>query len=134
MTPPAIIQEAAAATSNPTLMLAISYVESRWKHDALGKAGEIGAVQLHPRYHVVPKTTKAQFKYADEYLAKLKKQCGELLFLACYNAGPKKALDKGIGMVYTQKVTEVYRALLKDQKNRRSLTPHQSKVRITAND
>lgn len=132
---PLAIERAAAATSRPQLMLAISLVESSWNINARGKAGEVGALQLHPKYHVVPKTVNEQFKYADKYLRYLERRCGKQLFLACYNAGPRKVmLDKKLGTRYTKRVMEAYSAIAKNAQNRRTPTRNQSKICYTADN
>lgn len=133
-TPPPAILRAAEGTSQPELLLAISYVESRWNPKATGKAGEIGALQIHPRYHNVPKSLDEQFKYADRYLQRLWKRCGPQLFLMCYNAGPKKVmLDKVRVFSYTEKVQEAFLAI-QDAKNKRAATSDKTQIRITTND
>lgn len=131
---PPDVREAANNTSNPQLLLAVSYVESKWNVNAIGAAGEIGALQLHPKYHTVPTQLELQFKYADEYLRKLRSYCGSARFLACYNAGPTKAMQSNAGSNYTKKVLEVYRVLSNNKKNSRPVTPNKSKVRYTANN
>ena len=132
---PAVILQAALSTSNPELLLAISYVESTWRVNARGKAGEVGALQLHPKYHTVPATVKGQFKYADKYIRYLKGRCGEQLFLACYNLGPRKVtLDNKHGQRYTKLVLEALRGIKQDANNRRAVTQDQSEVRVSAND
>jgi hypothetical protein len=134
LTPPALIQQAAEQTSNPRLMLAISFVESSWRANAVGRAGEVGAMQLHPKYHNVPKTVVEQFKYAERYLMRLRKICGIKRYLACYNVGPRKiALDKTLGVGYTRKVMEAYNAI-ETAEARRAATQNKSTLRIAADN
>ncbi len=136
-TPPPAIVQAAKQSKQPELLLAISYVESRWNVNALGKAGEIGALQIHPRHHKVPTSLTAQFQYADKYLRYLERRCGRQLFLACYNMGPRKvmnSLDNNIGWRYTLAVQGVYYGIKKDTQNRRPITRDQGTIRYAADD
>lgn len=131
MMPPAVIIEAAYGTSQPELLLAISYVESTWNIDAKGSKGEYGPLQLHPKFHPIIPEIKEQYLYADRYLRYLYKRCGPQLYLMCYNAGPRKVMiDRVRPIGYTLKVKGALDAI-KNLENRRTYLPNKSTFRIT---
>jgi len=92
---------------NPKLVASIIQVESSWKHDAKGKAGELGLMQL------MPATAKA-FGVSDRldpkenvlggirYLAYCKQKTGKA-YIRCYNAG-EKGINNPKAYAYEQKV------------------------------
>lgn len=125
--PPAIVEAAKLATPHAIeqdLLLAISYVESKWDSEAIGAQGELGALQLHPRFHNISHLSEKQrFVYALGYLHAIRDlgQCGTMQdLLDCYNRGPKKVLDKPGRKVYSKAVLEALSAL----QDRRTHKPH----------
>lgn len=85
----AIEQPGIPAAWRPVLY-GIAWTESSFNERAIGTQGELGAFQLHPRWHVVPVTTKDQAAYAYRLLKKYLDICGPIEYLNCYNAGPRK--------------------------------------------
>lgn len=113
------------------LTLAIVKTESNFNIKATGKAGEIGLMQLHPRYHKSPKyDVKSNMEQGVAYLAKLKSKCYPALKEAwpiCYNMGVRKALalDEPKQFSYYKKVRKNYAQAQKGLQSLRSSTPSQ---------
>jgi soluble lytic murein transglycosylase-like protein len=87
----------------PYLLHAIAQVESSMDPDAVGAAGEIGLMQLHPQWHDVSGGVPGQIETAAAYLASLIDRFGVRRGVAAYNQGPS---DPRVGAY----VRRVYRA------------------------
>lgn len=70
-------------------MLAIAYIESSLNPKARGAIGEVGAFQLLPKYHKVSaqSSLEEQFVKALKYVRQVKKSCGKVAWVNCYNRG-----------------------------------------------
>jgi hypothetical protein len=94
------------------LLIAIAKVESSLNPKAVGRShGEVGLMQLHPRYF--PKTwdPKANMLLAANYLKKLKKSCeryGKAYYI-CYNRGASTKVKEPQKLAYYQKVEHARR-------------------------
>lgn len=94
---PAIAPELAellVACDNPRELAAIAAKESRYKLNARGAAGEVGAFQILPRVHGHPgKTWNSQTKAAERILRELVAGSGGKIEVAVrkYNGSGKKA-------------------------------------------
>lgn len=96
---------------DPTMLVAIVTVESRWHTDARSGAGAIGLGQLMPgtadALHVDPRDPKQNLSGAARYLSGLLSRYGskhnryELTF-AAYNAGPHAVSEYGGVPPYSQ--------------------------------
>ncbi len=75
------------------ILHAIAWVESRMNPDVIGALGEIGLMQLHPRYHDVSGGISGQIETAARYLRMLLDRLGCLdLALSAYNQGPSNPI------------------------------------------
>lgn len=89
---------------------AIIEVESSWRLNARGPAGEIGPFQLHPRFYPVPPTDyKLQVVVALEKLRGLKRRLSPVYgdaWIVAYNYGETglKALDQPTRTRYYQRI------------------------------
>lgn len=101
------------------LTLAIIQTESEFNPNAIGSAGEVGLMQLHPKYHKNPKySSKENMEQGVAYLAKIKAKCFPQLrsaWFICYNTGIRKAkaLDKPFQFSYYKKVRKYYAQIAK---------------------
>ena len=86
------------------LLHAIAWVESRMDPAAVGPCGEVGLMQLHPRWHDVSGGVPGQIDTAAAYLAEMIRLFGLDRGIAAYNAGPTHANPK------SAYVRRVYRA------------------------
>ena len=97
---------------DPNLILAIIEVESNFNVKALGKAGEIGLMQLHPRYFSnIPQGIVGNIDMGVKYLAYTRKHCSHkngIEFVTCYNRGTKRKLSKPKLTPYYRKVVNAY--------------------------
>jgi Transglycosylase SLT domain len=101
-----IIGEAIRQGLNPDIALAVAQVESKFKPNAIGRAGEIGLFQIKPQFSKVPEAQlmdpRCNAREGIRQLLYWQQQCGPR-FLACFNGGKKKMhLHK-----YTQKVASL---------------------------
>lgn len=75
---------------NREVVLAIIEVESSFNPDAVGLAGEVGVMQLHPKFHEIPKTLEAQIDTGVKFLSDVKARCKPIYksaWMICYNRG-----------------------------------------------
>lgn len=97
---------------DPNLILAIIEVESNFNPKALGKAGEIGLMQLHPRYFSnIPHGIVGNIDMGVKYLAYTRKHCSHkngIEFVTCYNRGTKRKLSAPKLTPYYRKVVKAY--------------------------
>lgn len=113
------------------LILAIIETESTFNPLAKGGAGEVGLMQLHPRYHKnISYVIEANMQQGVAYLAKLKTQCYPRLkdaWFLCYNLGKRKALalDKPREFAYYKKVRKHYAKAEKSLQSRLLLASSQ---------
>ncbi len=135
----AIIKESRAYNIDPVVLMAVIYIESRFKPKAVGQKGEIGLMQLRPstalwmlsrgliegidREHTHKTITQALFdpainiKFGAAYLAHMQSRFpeSETLYLAAYNMGEgtvRSLLKRGREpRRYTNLVFSVYESL-----------------------
>lgn len=97
---------------DPNLILAVIEVESNFNPKALGRAGEVGLMQLHPKFFKNPPTNISKnIQLGARHLAYSRQHCPNqkgLEFLTCYNKGTKKALRNPTLNRYYKKVTKAY--------------------------
>ena len=97
---------------DPNLILAVIKVESNFKVTAKGKShGEVGLMQLHPRYFKTKYDVKHNMETGVRYLAQVKKQCEPRYgraWVVCYNTGTTKKLKNPGGARYYKKVSLAY--------------------------
>lgn len=95
---------------DPKLVIAIIAVESNFNPKAIGKShGEVGLMQLHPKYFKGSFDPKKNIEMGVKYLASLKKRCYPRYrdaWFICYNLGPnrKTAITSPTEFVYYKKV------------------------------
>lgn len=83
---------------DPDVTLAIIETESSFKQYQVGSSGEIGLMQLRPKFH--PRVTfeiSRNIELGVSYLAKMKRLCEPTLgkaWVVCYNKGPSARFDK----------------------------------------
>lgn len=94
------------------LLLAMIKTESNFNPKAIGRAKEVGLLQIHPKYH---KTTtfdiKSNILQGAAYLATFRKKCQDKYATAwfiCYNVGPNKAVKNPKQFPYYKKVKAHY--------------------------
>jgi len=71
------------------LLRAVAWVESKMNPNAVGSAGEVGLMQLHPRYHNIGGGIVGQIHTAAKYLRQMIERFGLDLGIAAYNQGPR---------------------------------------------
>lgn len=106
-------QQAMEAGLDPQLVLAVIEVESSFNPKAVGQShGEIGLMQLHPRYF--PQAThdiKENIRLGVEELVRVKKKMWKYAgcaWFVYYNTGVNRELHSPSEHSYFKKVTEVY--------------------------
>jgi soluble lytic murein transglycosylase-like protein len=97
---------------DPRLVLAVMKVESNFNVNAKGAAGEVGLLQLHPRYHLArPGDVTRNVDTGVRYLAYVLRRCradyGPAAVL-CYNHGPFKRLERPLEASYYKKFLKAY--------------------------
>lgn len=106
---------------DPYVVSAVVETESTWNSAEVGAIGEIGLMQLRPRYHGAPwelKDPKINIDRGTKYLRQLKKQCEDISkdsgwekgFVICFNTGPTAArrLKNPADFSYLVKVKRTY--------------------------
>lgn len=110
-----IAEAAASTTVPPDLAVALAWVESRWRWDAVSPAGAVGPMQVRADLHgdaEVATGLRILERYRDTVCpwtpadGRWSGECGELA-LASYNAGVRGALRLGRGREYAARVVEV---------------------------
>lgn len=80
---------------DPSISLAIIEVESSFKPEAKGKHGEIGLMQLKPKFFPgVSQDVHSNLEYGIKYLSEVKRVCKGFkgtTWVICYNQGPRSA-------------------------------------------
>jgi soluble lytic murein transglycosylase-like protein len=87
---------------SPYLTAAIISVESAWRPHVIGSVGEVGLMQLRPKYFGDAEILLDPYrnvKLGVRHLAKLKHQCRDIservgwehAYILCFNVGPKGA-------------------------------------------
>jgi soluble lytic murein transglycosylase-like protein len=102
------------------LILSVIEVESGFNPRAVGKSGEVGLMQLHPKFF--PDASFAIERNVLEgvaYLAIVREECPVrqgLKWVVCYNQGTRKAIKDANASRYYQKIVDAYlRRKLKQQ-------------------
>jgi len=105
---------------DPTMLVALVTVESRWRTDARSRVGAIGLGQLMPEtayaLHVDPRDPKQNLSGAARYLSGLLSRYGTrrnryALTFAAYNAGPHAVAEYGGIPPFTETQNYVVRVL-----------------------
>ena len=85
----ALLVQAEAAHSLPEgLLVAVAKVESNLNPDVVGAQGEVGLMQLHPKYHDISGGVPGQINTAAAYLSEMIARFGLELGISAYNQGP----------------------------------------------
>jgi soluble lytic murein transglycosylase-like protein len=96
----------------PSLVRAIIFVESSNNPNAVGRDGEVGLMQLHPKWHPnVSFDPKENIKLGIKYLAKIRARHGARhtnSWFVFFNYGPNKKLDN-------PRETEYYKKVIRSQ-------------------
>lgn len=109
----AVSEAAAFYKIDPKLVLAVIQVESSFNPRARGDVGEVGLMQLHPRFF-----PDADFDIhrniwqGTEFLAYVRENCPQkrdLTWINCYNVGFKYRFLHPKKFNYYQKVMKAYR-------------------------
>ncbi len=89
-----IVQLCAIHNLEPKLVQSVIQVESGWNNNVVGKAGELGLLQVLPQYSNLSikdlKDPKSNIKEGIKKLAEAKKYCNHQdnnTWLICYNRG-----------------------------------------------
>lgn len=93
---------------SPDLLVAIVSVESGFNVNAVGSVGEIGLMQLKPKYHDASFNVRKNVTTGARYLLWLKerpecKSRGKAWF-TCYQTGPNKKLENAEAYYYYLRV------------------------------
>lgn len=106
-----IVRESAKHGLDPKLVAAIIKVESNWNHGAVGSVGEVGLLQLHPKFH-----KDTSLAAGIKSLAWTKKHCPlkeGYTWVVCHNQGVNRRPKFPYKHVYYRKVANEYEALKK---------------------
>lgn len=106
-----VIYRSVQAAINPRLVLAIIQIESSFDANAKGKAGEVGLMQLHPRYFLnAPFDINTNIYLGIRFLVLMREKCepryGDAWFV-CYNYGPYTSIRQPRKTQYYQKVMAI---------------------------
>jgi len=96
---------------DPQLILAIIEVESSFNPSATGKLGEVGLMQLHPKYHQASYNEKENITQGTKVLSRMRLDCpykATYLWVNCYNRGIKNTLKNPAEFPYYKKVMNAY--------------------------
>ena len=101
---------------DPSLVLSVIQVESDYKADAIGAHGEVGLMQLRPKFFGKKKdllNPEINIKLGVEHLAKMKIQCKhkvDRLYVVCFNAGVNNGskIKKPRDFQYYKKIMKAY--------------------------
>lgn len=107
-------KEARARHLDPDLVIAIIQVESNFNPNAIGAAGEIGLMQLHPRYHAgVKNSIINNIRAGVSYLAHLRmsatRRYGPAWWVA-FNVGPNSKIKSPKAQSYYKRVIAIVNA------------------------
>lgn len=112
------IRIAKSRNVDPVLVLAIIEVESNYNVRAKGKYGEVGLLQLHPKFFPNARyDIDHNLQLGIGYIAKLKQHCSSRdhsLYFVRYNVGPNKTVKNLFKTRYAKKVLAAY-ARIKNQ-------------------
>jgi soluble lytic murein transglycosylase-like protein len=113
----AIMHHAKLNNIDPLLVAAVIRVESKFDQRAIGSSGEIGLLQLHPRWFADASFDVEQnIELGVRHLAWTRKHCphnANFTWLTCYNAGVNKNPKYPHLNPYYKAVTSEYEALKK---------------------
>ncbi len=121
----AIVQESQRHGIDPLLVAAIIKVESNWNVNAIGSSGEVGLMQLLPKYHTAESDPVKNVKEGISYLAYLRKNCpSKDAWIVCFNNGVSRNPKHPKLNVYYKKVIREYETL---KSQARSIKLHYSR-------
>lgn len=118
------------------LLLAMIKTESNFNPKAIGRAKEVGLLQIHPKYH---KTTtfdiRSNISQGAHYLSTFKEKCQKRYATAwfiCYNVGPNKVIKNPKQFAYYKKVKAFYveAKKIKNLYAGRAAIPSQGSIRL----
>lgn len=117
-----VASEAARAKVPRDVLLAQAWTESRFNNRRVGKAGEISALQVLPRYHCPGRTAKGcdGIRRGAALHARLRRKYGDRRALAVYNAGPS---NWRAGLRYARKVRRLARRLTQARRRWKTTRP-----------
>ncbi len=129
----ALVNAATRAGIETHLVQGMIMVESGGNPRAVGKAGEVGLLQMHPKYHPEPLNVRKII----EYLVEVKSICEPVLgdaWIVCWNYGPRRALqlDKPRETSYYKKVMREAKA--HDVATTRSYSSNKRQVRLQSDN
>jgi soluble lytic murein transglycosylase-like protein len=112
---------AAKHNFDPLLIKAIIVVESRGNPRTVGKHGEIGLMQVHPKWHpLVSFDVQKNIEVGVEHLAYVREKCRkrypELTYIVCYNNGHNRTVKHPHLHPYYKNVMTVYEHLTNGKK------------------
>jgi len=105
---------------NPNLIMAIMKVESTFNPLAVGKDGEVGLMQLRPKFHKgvtfgIENNIMMGTRYLM-YIKKLKQMNHNEAWFVYYNRGPFSSLDNPKKTLYYKKVMKALKEKYYDSK------------------
>jgi soluble lytic murein transglycosylase len=109
----AVMEAAELYDIDPFLILAVIEVESQFNPGAIGGSGEIGLMQLHPKYF--PSASfdiQKNILLGTRQLAIVRERCpnkNDMTWINCYNLGSSRALNHPKKFRYYKKVMNAYR-------------------------
>ncbi len=108
----AVYKESMKHNLDPDLVLSIIEVESAFNVHAVGKFGEVGLMQLSPRYFPeADSDISSNIATGVKHLSYMKLRCPNKTFMTwitCYNKGATKALERPRDFPYYKKVIKAY--------------------------
>jgi hypothetical protein len=100
---------------DPRLVLAVIEVESQYNPKAVGKYGEVGLMQLHPRYFPEASfNVERNVLMGTAFLAIVRDGCPAqegITWVNCYNRGTNVALPFPKHTKYYQRVLQAYKRI-----------------------
>lgn len=107
----AIILASTKYQVEPELIAAVIEVESKFNPNAVGTHGEIGLMQLHPRYHLASADVRANIDEGTKYLSWVRANCPFKRgneWINCYNLGTGHYLSFPKEYPYYKNVMKAY--------------------------
>lgn len=117
--------------NNQTILLSIALIESSYNPKAVGRIGEQGLFQLHPKYFKLKNTSiKSQVESAENHLTFLKRHCRIKDIVLAWNLGCNgaKMLAKPTEFLYFKKFIQAQTEVIKHEQNSGAFTPGRIKI------